>query len=66
MASPVPRTVTQYPAGEPAVYVAPDFQTVGVDALIGNSVSISNLQAQITALAARVTALENASGGGAG
>lgn len=66
MASPVPRTVTQYPAGEPAVYVAPDFQTVGVDALISNSATVASLQAQINDLVARVTALENASGGAAG
>lgn len=60
MSSPMPLTTTQYPGGEPAVYVAPDFQQVGADALIGNSTSVANLQAQITALAARVTALESA------
>ena len=72
MSSPMPLTTTQYPGGEPAVYVAPDFQQIGADALIGNSTSVANLQQQITtlqsqmsALDARVTALESASGGAA-
>lgn len=60
MSSPMPLTTTQYPGGEPAVYVAPDFQQVGADALIGNSTIVANLQAQIADLTARVTALESA------
>lgn len=57
---PQPTVTTQYPAGEATVYAAPDFRQVGVDRLIGPSSTITGLQQQITALAARVTALENA------
>ena len=65
MASPVLSTVTQYPAGEPTVYVGPLMQQVGFDQLLRNSVAVGNLQAQLNAmqaqindLIARVTALE--------
>jgi hypothetical protein len=67
MSAPAPKTVTQYPGGEPAVYIAPDFQQVGADALINNSAAVASLnaqiatmQAQIADLTTRVTALENA------
>lgn len=65
MSAPEPRTVTRYPAGEPAVYVAPDFQQIGVDQLLTNSITVGALQTQIAAmqvqiadLTSRVTALE--------
>lgn len=60
MSSPVPRITTQYPSAEPTLYVAPDFQQVGADTLIGNSATVASLQAEIVALQNRVTALENA------
>jgi hypothetical protein len=67
------RTTTQYPATDPMVITAPLNVPVSVDTLLGNSVSIAGLQAQITAnaasitaLAARVTALENAASGSSG
>jgi hypothetical protein len=59
-AEPQPMVVTQYPAGEATVYAAPDFRQVGLDRLLRTSTTITGLQAQITALAARVTALEQA------
>lgn len=55
-----PRTTTQYPSGEPMVLTAPLNQPVSADALVSNSSAVASLQAQIDALAARVTALENA------
>lgn len=67
MSAPMPRTVTQYPAGEPTVILGPDFRQVGVDQLLGNTATMSNLQAQIATMQAqiadltsRVAALENA------
>lgn len=60
MSSPMPLTTTQYPGGEPTVYIGPLMQQIGVDQLLNNSAVVVNLQAQITALAARVTALESA------
>lgn len=54
------RTVTQYPAGEPMVLTAPLNAPMSIAAIIANDVTVAGLQSQITALAARVTALENA------
>lgn len=54
------RAVTQYPAGEPMVLTAPLNEPMSIAQLIANDATVANLQSQITALAARVTALENA------
>lgn len=73
MSTPTPRITTQYPTAEPSVFVAPDFQQVGADTLIGNSATvaglqstISTMQGQIADLTSRVTALEAAARAAAG
>lgn len=55
-----PRMTTTYPHGEVAVITAPMNQPMALDQLLASATTIANLQAQIDALAARVTALENA------
>lgn len=57
---PAPTVVTQHPSNEPMVITAPLNTPMSIAQLIANSASVADLQAQITALAARVTALENA------
>lgn len=55
----VPTSVTTSQSN-PSVLTAPLNAPVPVDTLLNNSSVVANLQAQIDALAARVTALENA------
>lgn len=55
----VPFTTTQS-GSDPLVLTAPLNTPVAFDTLLANSAGGANLQAQITALAARVTALESA------
>jgi hypothetical protein len=62
-----PKATTQYPSTDPAVITAPLNVPVAFDTLLANSPSVAELQSQITgqgvqitALAARVTALEQA------
>lgn len=55
-----PRVATQYPHSDPMVLTAPLNVPVAIDTLVNNSAAVADLQTQLTALAARVTALENA------
>lgn len=57
---PVPTVTTQHPSNEPMVITAPLNTPMSIAQLIADSASVADLQAQITALAARVTALEQA------
>lgn len=56
----VPTVTTQHPSNEPMVITAPLNTPVSIAQLIADSASVASLQSQIDALAARVTALENA------
>ncbi|HEY2538234.1 MAG TPA: hypothetical protein VGI28_01850 [Stellaceae bacterium] len=68
MSSPVKQqTVTQYPGGEPTVFLGPDFRQVGIDGLIAGASAIATLQSQVATmqgqiadLTTRVAALESA------
>lgn len=53
-------TVTTQSGSDPLVITAPLNTPVSFDQLLTNSAGGASLQSQITALAARVTALENA------
>jgi hypothetical protein len=54
------RVTTQYPSGEPLVLTAPFNEPMAIGELVNNSSAVASLQSQITALTARVTALEQA------
>lgn len=56
----VPTVVTGGPNAPVMVLTAPLNQPVSSDQIINNSAAVADLQSQLTALAARVTALENA------
>lgn len=67
MSSPMPNVTTNYPGGEPTVFIGPDFRQVGIDRLVSGASAIATLQQQVATmegqiadLTARVTALESA------
>lgn len=59
MSAPTPKAVvTQYPAGEPTVFLGPDFRQVGIDRLINGASAIAAMQAQIATMQGQISTMQ--------